>query len=389
MDESKSPSITAQQITARPTSTPQENEMAKINSDFITLFSNIVEQSPSVRLMDLFRIHVDKYVRAVRKIYREDVMEDVGDAEDSGYVAVKKQLSFAEVAKSGSGRVKVNNLVNLINGRCSQNTDPSSLMSQYLHVTTEDLVSRVSSSENIWNLSGRDVVKIDENLVAKCGPTLENLEEAASMQFIRQLTSIPVPEIVRVHAQGRKAYVFMSYIPGSTLQDLWPTLSMEARQNITDQLKTFMDELRAVPSPSPCYFGSLETHICVDRRQLTRLNIGGNRRISSEAEFNRFIMIDLWHTYPTEYCNMVLSMMRQDHRVVLTHGDFHPRNIMVKDMVVTGIIDWECAGWYPEYWEYVKALTSVGPVVDWWRYLSTIIDPYYSEWAIDRQFVMR
>ena len=45
------------------------------------------------------------------------------------------------------------------------------------------------------------------------------------MQIIRQLTSIPVPEIVRVHAKGRRAYIFMSYIPGSTLQDLWPTLS--------------------------------------------------------------------------------------------------------------------------------------------------------------------
>ena len=82
---------------------------------------------------------------------------------------------------------------------------------------------------------------------------------------------------------------------------------------------------------------------------------------------------------------MILSMMRQDHKVVLTHGDFHPRNIIIKDGVVTGIIDWECAGWYPEYWEYVKALTSVGPVVDWWRYLPTILGTYHAEWAIDRQ----
>ena len=147
-----------------------------------------------------------------------------------------------------------------------------------------------------------------------------------------------------------------------------------------------MDELRAIPSPSSCYFGSLETHICIDMRQLTRLNIGENRLISSEAEFNKFIMTDLLSDYPTEYYDMLLSMMRQDHKVVLTHGDFHPRNIMVEDMVITGIIDWECAGWYPEYWEYVKALTSVGPVVDWWRYLTTIIDPWYAEWAIDRQF---
>jgi aminoglycoside phosphotransferase len=373
MDESKSP-------------THQEHEMAKINSDFIKRFSNFVKQSPLQRLTDILRIHVDKYVRAVRKIYTEDNIEDVGVAEDSGYVTEKKQLSFWEMVNWEPDRVKVNNLINLINDRCSQNMDPRSLTSKYLHVTTEDLVSRVSSGDNIWSLSVLDIIKIDENLVVKRGRlTLQSLEEAANMQIIRQLTSIPVPEIVRVHAQGRRAYIFMSYVPGTTLQHIWPTLSMEARQNITDQLKSYMDELRAIPPPSSCYIGSLESHICVDNRQLLRLNIDENRLISSEKEFNRFIMADLWEFYPTEYYNMLLSMMRQNHRIVLTHGDFHPRNIMVKDTIITGIIDWEFSGWYPEYWEYIKALTAVEPVDDWWRYLSTIVGPYYTEWAIDRQ----
>lgn len=22
---------------------------------------------------------------------------------------------------------------------------------------------------------------------------------------------------------------------------------------------------------------------------------------------------------------------------------------------ISGVVDWECAGWYPEYWEYTKA----------------------------------
>lgn len=28
---------------------------------------------------------------------------------------------------------------------------------------------------------------------------------------------------------------------------------------------------------------------------------------------------------------------------------------MVKEGHITAIIDWESAGWYPEYWEYIKA----------------------------------
>jgi thiamine kinase-like enzyme len=42
--------------------------------------------------------------------------------------------------------------------------------------------------------------------------------------------------------------------------------------------------------------------------------------------------------------------------VVFTHSDLRPRNIMVKDEVVTGIVDWEFVGWYPEYWGFSRVL---------------------------------
>ena len=43
---------------------------------------------------------------------------------------------------------------------------------------------------------------------------------------------------------------------------------------------------------------------------------------------------------------------RPTHAVVFTHGDLNPHNILVSpDGHVCGIIDWESAGWLPEYWE--------------------------------------
>ncbi|TGO47453.1 hypothetical protein BCON_0277g00130 [Botryotinia convoluta] len=39
---------------------------------------------------------------------------------------------------------------------------------------------------------------------------------------------------------------------------------------------------------------------------------------------------------------------------VLTHGDLHATNIMVKDGHVTGIIDWEYGGYLPEWWEAIS-----------------------------------
>lgn len=42
-------------------------------------------------------------------------------------------------------------------------------------------------------------------------------------------------------------------------------------------------------------------------------------------------------------------------RTVFTHADIAPRNIMIDEQnKVTGILDWEYAGWYPDYWEYAQ-----------------------------------
>lgn len=37
-----------------------------------------------------------------------------------------------------------------------------------------------------------------------------------------------------------------------------------------------------------------------------------------------------------------------------THGDLCPNNILISNGKITAIINWEFAGWFPEYWEYTK-----------------------------------
>ncbi|KAF9556781.1 hypothetical protein CPC08DRAFT_641050 [Agrocybe pediades] len=40
--------------------------------------------------------------------------------------------------------------------------------------------------------------------------------------------------------------------------------------------------------------------------------------------------------------------------IQFAHGDLLPKNIIVNGSTITGIIDWEAAGFYPEYWEYAR-----------------------------------
>lgn len=42
---------------------------------------------------------------------------------------------------------------------------------------------------------------------------------------------------------------------------------------------------------------------------------------------------------------------------VFTHGDIRPGNILVnKQSQVVGLLDWENAGFYPDYWEYAMTM---------------------------------
>ncbi|OCK78824.1 hypothetical protein K432DRAFT_301174, partial [Lepidopterella palustris CBS 459.81] len=52
-------------------------------------------------------------------------------------------------------------------------------------------------------------------------------------------------------------------------------------------------------------------------------------------------------------------MLTRSKKAISTHADIAPRNILIgegDDCPVIGIVDWEEAGWYPEYWEYANIM---------------------------------
>jgi len=69
---------------------------------------------------------------------------------------------------------------------------------------------------------------------------------------------------------------------------------------------------------------------------------------------------------------------------VFTHGDLCPDNILIRDGQVVGIVGWEAAGWYPEYWEYTTAWLGSMTRRSWQTSLSQFLDPYPEELEMER-----
>jgi len=63
---------------------------------------------------------------------------------------------------------------------------------------------------------------------------------------------------------------------------------------------------------------------------------------------------------------MIQLQDKRQYETKPTHGDFNSLNVLVKDDNIVGIIDWEMAGWYPDYWESTSAW-HVNHVDDYWR----------------------
>lgn len=94
-----------------------------------------------------------------------------------------------------------------------------------------------------------------------------------------------------------------------------------------------------------------------------------------------------------QFLQMLLPESRFNEPCVFTHGDLRPANIMVDtnetgDWRVTGIIDWEEAGFYPAYWESVKAtrIFLANDEDDWYLMLLASISPIRNpaHWLVDR-----
>ncbi|SPO01160.1 uncharacterized protein DNG_03907 [Cephalotrichum gorgonifer] len=94
----------------------------------------------------------------------------------------------------------------------------------------------------------------------------------------------------------------------------------------------------------------------------------------NELEFNDYLLTGLMYHTPPALRTAFSRRLRTGHRVVFTHADLAPRNIIVRDGKIVGLLDWEDAGWYPEYWEYVKFFHRVGSgsLWDWLRYADDI-----------------
>ncbi|KAG6849900.1 hypothetical protein H0H93_003914 [Arthromyces matolae] len=183
--------------------------------------------------------------------------------------------------------------------------------------------------------------------------------EADTLRFIRKHTSIPVPWVAASASYGKKAFTLMKYIEGEALSDVWPDLNAQQRAHVIAQLRGFIAELRSLSRPPHVKSGTICSlnGLALRDSRLSSINPIGPY---VESDFNDRLVDVAEPFVDRELSEPIRARMRNDHRIVFTHGDLTPRNIIMRGDTVAAIVDWEESGWLPEHWELVKAKWSPG-----------------------------
>ncbi|KAL6923043.1 hypothetical protein ACHAPO_006526 [Fusarium lateritium] len=279
---------------------------------------------------------------------------------------------------------------------------PAEPESEYLAVLASGLNQAINDSQTLWRLHNTAVLQISPSQVVKISTSLDH-DSITNLQYIRKhAQEVPTPSCLGALQCGPWTYAFMTRAEGETLETVWPRLLTSHKLSIQQQLNTIFQQIRQKGRdldqgrPTSHRIGSFVSGRCKDMRRDLREAEGP---IQKEAQLNDFLCRQARRT-ETPWIKMVRSFMSEDHELVMTHGDLHPRNIMVQwdshtevtpdsetHIRVTSLIDWELAGWYPAYWEFVKALSTVqprGPLADWCDYLPTeAIGSWPKEFATD------
>ncbi|ESZ96856.1 serine/threonine protein kinase [Sclerotinia borealis F-4128] len=182
--------------------------------------------------------------------------------------------------------------------------------------------------------------------------------ESNALNMVERYTSIPAPRSVDVieDSKTRTTLLVMTRVHGQRLKESINLMSYAERDQLVDDLAKYVSQLRKNPNTTPYLFadtlsGPMYDHLIPNR-------IGGPFHTELDLNIYKFSEVGgndvtLAEIYDGE------ENIPQGHRSFFTHSDLHFSNIMVDQGRLCGLIDWECDGFKPEYWEFTHAIFGV------------------------------
>ncbi|KAJ5858877.1 hypothetical protein N7534_004154 [Penicillium rubens] len=244
---------------------------------------------------------------------------------------------------------------------------------------------------------GARLVFADSETVVKFGHGVR-LAEAEALHLASTRTTIATPKLLSAYILDGVGYIVMSYEVGEPLEQYWDRVSQAEQNRLLERLRDYVNQMREIPGD---FIGGLNGSPCRDG--IFEAGYGDYTSYSygpypSEESFDEGIVQALRDRLPLEmregehgiesnFFNgeyMLHQTVRglKNHKILFTHGDLHPGNIIVRIDGTVVLVDWGSAGFWPEYWEFYRALHNSPWKTSWDRMVEKFVPPFYVEHSV-------
>lgn len=217
--------------------------------------------------------------------------------------------------------------------------------------------SIIYHGKNAFGQEGQ-TLRLPRNRILKLDTTRNELE---AMEFVRSRTNLPIPRIFRVYEFGERHHLVME-MASSGARDVeidYCQMTPEQVEKFGSELGGYIQQLRGLEPPTNGIIGS----VSLGKNHDSRLDGSAWGPFHGIADFHTYLRLGHplrhWEDEPDV---MLVHSNPDKYSIKFTHADLRPNNILVKNGHITAIIDWEFAGWYPEYWEYTKMHWTPSPL---------------------------
>ena len=266
----------------------------------------------------------------------------------------------------------------------------------------------------VWGLVHRVLARFSEVYCSWCGieftpPIYElpfglilkwsdrtRVEEAIATQMARA-AGMPAPKIL---CYGEHSYdssnnrvlwpisILMTRLPGWPLCNSGDPFIVEEEVPWSAELQRCIDAMRqwTCPFENKVFTSIIGTSVTSSRIPMHEMgpfksHVDLHEGLLHPASSRSFTSTEAYQATMTK----AREVIHMPHRSVFTHGDLKAHNILVdEDNCLSGFLDWECAGWCPEYWDFTTAM-RYGQGSWWYQAMSSLGgNRYLKELECDR-----
>lgn len=202
------------------------------------------------------------------------------------------------------------------------------------------------------------------------------------MRYVASNTTIPVPRVCQTRrGVGDEYEIVMNYVRGESLDTAWAKLTHDQRIATCHQLRGYLSQLKRLKGKriKAVSGGRVTVGLRFPKQ-------GGP--FNSEKEFNDFMVEKDNDRTPAVFKRYARAGLKDNHVMHFAHGDFSLCNILVDGTGrVAAVLDWDRAGWYPEYWDTARMLSENPGIRDYWPYLEHILLLQYAQEVVALSYV--